>query len=192
MCLLLSLGIASQASAAVYFFSYKFDLRTKITGSLSGDLNGDIINNISNVSVYVEGDPFLGNGYLSVYSFGNSGWTPGGAYLSISGLQNNFMFSNATLPSPFGWTNQFFSITGDASSNPVAPPEISYADHRKQYHGYLGLADFPPNSSWKVTDTLEPATVPEPSAWAMLIVGFSAIGIIVRRRSRQTSRLSAT
>src|SRR5262245_61129004 len=142
-----------EASASTLFhYSYTFDLGTTISGSFSGTAFGDIIVNISNVTANVEGHAFNQSGNLAIYSWNNlaNTWVVGGAYASFDGLQNNFMFSDAVPPSVEGWTNSFFAITGNAT-DAVAPPEIGYGAINFPVNGFIGLGDFPPNSSWTVT-----------------------------------------
>lgn len=165
---------ASSAHAATFLFSYRFDLGTELTGSLNGTAVGNQIVGLSNISVSVEGLPFTGSGSLSQYSWDPAAlqWVAGGAYLSFDGANNNFQFSDATML--YDWTNQFFGITGDAASNPVAGPQIAYG-HPTPFNGYIGLGDFPPNGSWSVS------MVPEPASWAMMLIGFGFIGAMLRR-----------
>ncbi len=46
------------------------------------------------------------------------------------------------------------------------------------------------SSGGSITNPTPPGGVPEPSTWAMLILGFGAVGATLRRRQRQTARVS--
>lgn len=172
-----ALTATSSAGAATFLFSYRFDLGTELTGSLDGTAAGNQIVGLSNIAVRVEGVPFAGSGSLFQYSWDPVAlqWVMGGAYLSFDGANNNFHFSDATMLTD--WTNQFFGITGDATSAPIAGPQIGYG-HPTPFNGYIGLGDFPPNGSWSVS------LVPEPASWAMMLIGFGFIGAMLRRARR--------
>jgi len=168
-------SMSGAATAATYEYSYTLDLGTTISGSFSGIAIGDLIVDLTNVTAEVDGYAFKGSGNLATYSFAGT-WIVGGAYASFDGLQNNFMFSDAPPPSVLDWTNQFFSLAGDATRLPDAPPEIGYGDRNVSINGYEALGDFPPNSSWCVTAMPEPASVPEPAGVIPLLGGLAFLG----------------
>jgi hypothetical protein len=167
-------GRASNVSNATTFqYTYTFDLGPTISGTFEGVATGNIIQNISAASVFLNGIPFTGNPNLTIFSFNSATfWTPGGAYLSFDGTENNFMFTDAPPSNVVQWTDQFFSITGAAAILPGAPPEIAYGAKNITINGFIGLGDFPPNSSWQI------AAVPGPIVGAglpgllMAIAGF--------------------
>ena len=49
---------------------------------------------------------------------------------------------------------------------------------------------FPLNDGISVVDTLTVTAVPEPSTWAMMILGFAGIGAMTFRRRKQTLRVA--
>jgi hypothetical protein len=46
------------------------------------------------------------------------------------------------------------------------------------------------NGSYASTATFTPAAIPEPATWAFMLLGFGAIGMAARHRSRTTARIS--
>lgn len=196
---LLLLLASGSASGGVFRFSYTFDLGAVLTGTFHGKASGDIITDISDVSVFVDGHPFAQNGDLQIYHY-NTGatsppvWISGGAQLSFDGDQNNFLFEDGT--SLDAWTNQFFAITGTASIEPQAPPEISWDDLNFSVGGHSGTGDFPPNGSWRVRRgmsrgirgfSLSPVLpVPEPAPLLLFGGGLLLLGITrLERRHAQ-------
>lgn len=179
------LAFSCIVEAKTFDFSYTFDLGTELYGTLSGTNVGNIIYDITDVNVFADGHSFQGNGSLTIFSWNNTEWVPGGAYISFNGAQNNFMFTNAPSSNVLDWTNQFFGITGHASSLPEAPPEICYTILGVPINGWEGLGDFPPNSSWSVT------AVPELPSWVVMLVGFAGLSLAGCLRTRQRNEASS-
>lgn len=178
------LSVPIEATAGHYDYTYTFNQGATVSGSFSGTADGNLIVDLTNITANVNGIPFEGSGDLLAYSWSNTsysstglGWVQGGAQVSLDGSQNNFWFADGT---PYGvggpqWTNQFFGITGSATAPPIAPPEIGWGDFNiPPINGSLGTADFPPNSSWRVT------FVPEsPTIW---VSALSLLGLAMSRR----------
>ena len=55
------------------------------------------------------------------------------------------------------------------------------------FGGSLGVGDFQNNVSFARANT---AAVPEPATWAMMLMGFGAIGVSARRRKRRADALA--
>ncbi len=159
----------AQASGT-YNFSYKLFDGPVATGSFTGDASGNLIHNLSNVSVYMDGVAFNGNGTLFSAAWGGRNFT-GSAVASFDGLGNNFIFADA--PSFSHMTNYFYTIPW---SNPV------FTDAAQAYTP-LGAVDYFNGNynaaNWHV------AAVPEPETYAMMLAGLGLMGVVARRRKRK-------
>ncbi len=151
-----SLLFAASATATTYNFSYTFNNGVVLTGSLWGVASGNKISCVSNVKVSVDGYKYHHSGSLFIYSWSSKKgrWVNAPAQVSFDGAENNFYFSDGKRPESKNWTNQFFGITGKATS-PIAPPEIAYDDRNQNINGSEGAGDFPPNASWSITPATE-------------------------------------
>lgn len=99
------------------------------------------------------------------FDFGNPTGFPGSGLVTINGVNYSL------LGQP---TFNFFGIVDAAGISPVTV----------NFNGGLGIVD-----NLSVGRAAAPGAVPEPSVWAMMIVGFGLVGGFMRR-SRQTARLS--
>jgi hypothetical protein len=173
-------SVSGVATAATTFdYSYTFDLGVTLSGSFDGVAVGDLIVDVYDVTAYIDGIPFHGNGDLTEYSYDSAhgqtepnDYVLGGAYFSFDGLENNFLFVDGT-NTEGGYTNGFFGLTGAATNPPGAPAEIGYTDYNVSIDGYLSLGDFPPNSSWRVTAVPEPPSFLLVSAPLLLLAGLA-------------------
>jgi hypothetical protein len=91
--------------------------------------------------------------------------TPNDVNVSFGGTQ---VFSETNIPAT-GWT-EFFA-EGEASSNSTL---LSFG--LRQDFGFSGLDD--------ISVTAPVASIPEPSTWAMMILGFFGIGFMAYRRKQ--------
>lgn len=141
-----------------------------LTGSFEGDMADGRISNLANLNLFRNGASFRGNGalYTFQYDFKTRSWREGG-YLSLDGSANNIMIVDTNYGAgDASFFNYFYSVTG------------------------LGTAAFTPSHyRYRVAKTTElsvrlaapvAATVPEPSAWALFVLGFGALGAAMRRR----------
>lgn len=141
-----------------------------ITGSFDGELDGSRIGNLANVSIYRDGVAFRGNGALYTAQFDHAArrWVEGG-YLSLDGSDNNIMFIDTDYPNgDAGFFNYFYSVTG-----------IGNAAFQPSFYRYR----VPETKEMTVTFERAVGAVPEPSAWALLILGFGALGAGMRRQA---------
>lgn len=146
-----------------------------LTGRFTGDLVGNRITDITDIALFRDGHAFRGNGSLFAlqYDAVSDKWSPGG-YLSLDGSANNIMFidSNYALGDA-RFFNYFSSITG-----------LGNAAFAPSFYGYRT-----PNTSQ--LEMWVHSAAPEPAAWALLILGFGAIGAALRRRPGLFPRLKA-
>lgn len=139
-----------------------------VTGSFDGTLTGQIITNISNISVSLGGYAFP---QVSANSFNNGSLVMGGAVASLDGSVDNFDFSNFIFSPHGGGASAEF----DVSNQSLVPPEAFLAP-------FFIAAGQAPGTSLSIK-LVPPATaMPEASEWAMMIIGFAAIGFKTRRR----------
>lgn len=141
-----------------------------ITGSFMGELENGRISNFSDIHLFRDGQAFRGNGSLYTFQFDaqSRGWSQGG-YLSLDGSANNIMFIDTDYGAgDASFFNYFYSVTG-----------LGNAAFQPSYYRYRV-----PATTQLTVRQLAPAAagVPEPSAWALLVVGFGALGSAMRRR----------
>lgn len=137
-----------------------------ITGSFTGELQDGRITGLSDVQLFRDGVAFRGNGslYTLQYDARMRSWREGG-WLSLDGSANNIMFIDSDYAGgDSSFYNYFYSVAG-----------LGNAAFLPSYYRYR-LAD----SSLTVWRA-DVAAIPEPSAWALLVLGFGAMGTAMRR-----------
>lgn len=143
-----------------------------ITGSFTGEFENGRISRLSDIYLFRDGQAFRGNGalYTFQFDFKSRSWREGG-YLSLDGSANNIMFIDTDYGGgDSGFFNYFYSVTG--LGNAAFQPSF----YRYRVPGTNRL------TVWQQAA----AGVPEPSAWALMIAGFGALGLRLRRRNRTT------
>jgi hypothetical protein len=110
--------------------------------------------------------------------------TPGSADAQVSTIllngSQNINFSGITLDG-----NAFVRTSADGITGPIPetwalinPVFVGIGTHTINVAGSL----IGPNGSY--AGTLNVAAVPEPATWAMMLLGFGAMGLVIRRRRR--------
>jgi PKD repeat protein len=110
--------------AQTYSFSYRFASGDLVSGSFAGTPSGNLITGLTNISVFINGTPFRGNGHVF-----NLGWVynqqlpgnPGSAVASFDGTGNAFSFYDYDPSGPYDPNGKEFS------SNPYFGGQTTYA-----------------------------------------------------------------
>jgi hypothetical protein len=156
--------MSGAASATSFTFTDLLGTQV-VTGSFDGTLSGNLITNLSNISVFINGNPFNGNGslYASSHNLVPPDWSSGGATASLDGTQNNFLFIDADYPNDNDFSNYYYSVY--------------FLDNSGTSIGGTGTVQ---NFSATVVD--DPSAAPEGASWAMMLGGFGLIGAVMRKR----------
>ncbi|MBV8682041.1 MAG: PEP-CTERM sorting domain-containing protein [Caulobacteraceae bacterium] len=167
-----------SASAAKFDFSYTFDTGDTVTGSFTGTLSGNDVTGLSNVTASFDGAPFAGSGSLNMYAYTSAGSKCGSCYASSGAVasfdpdKNNFFLTDASLSSvQDGAASQYFYLI---------PWPNGAATEATQYNGPTGLVDSYNGDFIEGNWSLTAASVPEPSAWVLMLVGIGAMGGALR------------
>ena len=140
-----------------------------VTGSFTGDVENGRISNFTDIEVFRNGVAFRGSGALFTAQFDarTRRWREGG-YLTLDGSANNVMFVDSNYAQgDSGFFNYFYSVSG-----------IGNAAFLPSHYRYR-VADTTQLSVWAASAAV---TVPEPATWALLLLGFGALGAAMRRR----------
>lgn len=140
-----------------------------ITGSFMGEFENGRISKLSDIHLFRDGVAFRGNGALYTFQFDakRRSWREGG-YLSLDGSANNIMFIDTNYGGgDASFYNYFYSVTG-----------LGNAAFQPSFYRYR----VPETTRLTVWRQPAAAGVPEPSAWALLVIGFGALGAAMRVR----------
>jgi hypothetical protein len=127
LCGLLALVFAlGTARSDTFDFSYVFGDGLSVTGSLDGTANGNFIENVTNVSVFFDGNALAGTIFAS--QFDGASYLDG-PIISFDALQNNFVFANSDLVNgDFGFDSIFYMLNASVfSDTAVAYSALGYA-----------------------------------------------------------------
>jgi hypothetical protein len=202
-----SIAIASPASAAVLLadgITYSLNLNSITNGGLTGNfvlaISGvntasDTEGGRTGINAFAFNDPAVG----TAVSGSSSGFTfqPGGLNSTgCDGSGNFFCFANtsAVFPSPLPSAGSLlFSVTSDTVgswANWTPDFKIDWTGSQNNYD--LVSQPIPLNNCTGEgcpTPTPFNGGVPEPSTWAMMLLGFGGIGMALRRRRKANDRL---
>ena len=146
-------------------------------------------NNIS-VNFYDTGNNNLagGNGYLftSAYTGSAIGLASAGALATATSAANQWNFASGFQINPL--TQYFFY--SDAPLAPLLGDDI--APGESYFVSSSPTRNFTPTSGRNINYTVNSmnGAVPEPATWALMLIGFGAIGAAMRRRQLQTVRFN--
>ena len=165
----------SAANATVYHFTFDSPSES-ITGQLTVDTSDNEVTNITGTLSGVINDTI--NGFIANPYFPNHVSLPGDAFVydnvfypDQDSLVDQYGFVFTTAGNPGGYWNLWSDASGDYSL---------YESNR--------AGDYPITISG---GNLDPTAVPEPSTWAMMLIGLAGIGFAAHRRSRK-DRLAPT
>jgi hypothetical protein len=194
-------GSSSYASASVFDFSYNFvdnNIPNVIVATVSGTFTGlggvNAITDIGNISIKLNNTPIAATflAYSYTPSSPNCGsascFTLGGAVVSNNTSTENFVFSTAASTADLG-TSQYFYIIHPWSNGSPAPfsdsvaTQFAYGTTPNTYIDYYNGQFIPANFSV--------SAIPEPSTWAMMVLGFAGIGFMAYRRKSKPALIAA-
>lgn len=169
---LVTLGLALGAARADTFnFSYVFGDGLAVTGSLNGTENGDFVENVTNVSVFFDGNALPGTVFTS--RFDGASYL-GGPVVSFDALQNNFIFANSDLANgDFGFDSIFYILNASVFSDTA----LAFSAL-----GYASQDDPTVAASW----TLSRAAVPDQGKTLALFVGGLVLLACLQGRTKAT------
>lgn len=183
-----------HAHAAQYNFSYELSSGGLVSGSLTGTQNGQFVENVSNVSVFFNGNAFTGSTdfYQPYFFVAGCCFVSGAPAISFDGNLNNFLFSDVapSTTTPVNYftmngTDKDFYHTGDQS--PLRTASVWFGNayvsdvtaNSPTYPGANGGFDA---NRWSLTVA---APVPEPETYAMMLAGLGLLGLMTRRRKQK-------
>jgi hypothetical protein len=167
--------------------------------STSGDLLIDILvpNNLAQPGTFTISGSLLGSNTFAAALFSPTAWTSGqlDAYLGLSASPTNpigayLPTTNTFQPGATGfWVYQADLGTQTLPSNSGASDSSLLTLNQSLGQGSYAVAFIHDGRNWNATANsgaiLEdgPPGVPEPATWAMMILGFGAAGVALRRRN---------
>jgi hypothetical protein len=165
----------STANATVYEFTFNSPSES-IVGQLTVDTSNNEVTNITGTLSGVVNDTI--NGFIADSSFPNPVSLPDGAFIydnvfypGQDSLVDQYGVVFTTVGNPGGYWNLWSGAPGDYSL----------------YESNLA-GDYPIAISG---GSLDPRAVPEPSTWAMMLIGLAGVGFAACRRGRK-DRLAPT
>ena len=153
---------------------------TSADGNRSLDLNGTVPGSISQTFDVVSGQTYS----VTFFVAGNPAGGPAVKTLTTSAdatvVLSSFDTTGKTLTN-MGWTPVSFLFTATGSTETLTFQSTTTAD--------FGNRDYP-TAFGPALDNVSVTAVPEPSTWAMMILGFLGLGVLAYRRKEPTLRLA--
>jgi len=87
------------------------------------------------------------------------------------------------------FSGSYLSITIDSRYSPLGTPLTSVADQFNSLKNNAAWAGFPTAGFWTASFPAVTPGVPEPATWAMMLMGFGAMGFAIRRRRDTAVRI---
>jgi PEP-CTERM motif len=165
----------STANATVYNFMFSSQSES-IVGQLTVDMSDNEVTNITGTLSGLVNDTI--NGFIANSSFANP----------VSLPDNAFIYDNIFYPGQESVVDQY-GVVFTTAGNPGG-----YWNLWSDAPGDYALYESNLAGDYRITingGNLDPAPVPEPSTWVMMLVGLAAIGSAAYRRSRK-DRLAPT
>jgi hypothetical protein len=180
------LAAGSSAFAATYDFSYQFagdGAPNYVTGSFTGTGSVNDVTDIGNVKMSLDGSPLAGfNAWSYTPTSPNCGdascFTLGGAVVSANSTLSNFVFSSASTNAELAASTYFYVIQPWTNGGQTVAAQYALGGSPNSYINYYNGQYAPANFS--VT------AVPEPAAWALMLLGVGVIGAGLRMARRKT------
>jgi Protein of unknown function (DUF642)/PEP-CTERM motif len=133
----------------------------------------DLVGYGSTGEIYQMLNTVVGQKYQLSFSFGNNpGSSPAEAQLTVTGSPgiNDLLSHTLSTPSNIGWATYTATFVADSTSTKL------------DFNETLGG-----NNAGVLLDAINVAPVPEPSTWAMMILGFASVGVLAYRRRHGAS-----
>jgi hypothetical protein len=189
--LIVLLGIALCplfAKATVFNFSYTFGSGDVASGQLTGTQNGIFVENVSNVSVFLNGNALAGSDLYQPYAFiAGCCFAPITPTISFNGSLNNFIFANGPPNDPTD-TNY---LTFDAADGAWQHVALWLSPNYVNDTSFNGVAYTQPGghvenpfdaSRWSLAVA---NAAPEPQSFALVGLGLL---ILMRRKKAPANR----
>ncbi len=103
-----------RARADSFDYSYLFADGLSITGTFDGTKNGDFVENVTNISLFINGVQAAGTIYTATFDEPTSAWI-NNPVISFDALQSNFLFANDDVANGGGSYDALFYLIGGTS-----------------------------------------------------------------------------